>query len=73
MLENIADEIFREAGVDKAQYPDLFQQCVEILNNKMAMLSAMMGMSGKRVELFEAQRKSLIQDLVDMKNNKVSS
>ncbi len=67
MLEHVADEIFTEAGVDKDQWPDLYDECVRGLNVCMARLSARYGMSKERVTIFNQQKASLVEDLLIMK------
>lgn len=69
MFEDTADKIFAEAGVDKTQTPDLYREIVEILNAKMAQLSASMGLSYDRVRLFNEQKQALVEDLLAMKRS----
>jgi hypothetical protein len=60
-----AAEFTREDAPD--HYDDLALQMAEILDGLMARLSATMGLSWKRVEIYEEQKKSLIEDLKRMK------
>ena len=63
MFEEMADAIFKEAGAKKDEYPDLWQQCVDILSMKMASLSVTHGLSYERVDIFEKQKATLVEDL----------
>lgn len=63
-----ANDIFIEAGVEKKEAPELYIEIVDILSEKMAILSATMGMSFKRVDAFNEQRVSLINDLKELKS-----
>lgn len=63
-FESDVDEIFKKANVTKEQAPDLYDQCLRILSEKMAMLSVTMGMSFERVKLYDEQKESLVQDLI---------
>lgn len=66
-FESAAREIFGSAGITKEQAPELFEECVKILGEKMAFLSAAHGMSYERIEAYEKQKNSLAQDLKDLK------
>ena len=67
MFEEMADKIFAEADFPKDGNEHLWAQCVSILSNTMAAASATMGLSMKRAAHFEEQRRSLVQDLINMK------
>lgn len=67
MFEDMADEIFKEADVQKKGNEDWHEQIVDVLSVKMATLSATMGLSYDRVDRFEEQKKALIQDLIGLK------
>ncbi len=67
MFSNMADEIFTKAGINKAGNEQWHDQCRDILSTKMAMLSATMGLSKKRVTIFEEQKQALVDDLIAMK------
>ena len=65
-------ELFTAAGFTSEDagdklFDDLALQMTEILDGLMARLSATMGLSYKRVELYEEQKQSLIDDLKKMK------
>lgn len=63
MFEKMADEIFAAAGVTKDEKSaHIWDQCVVILSSKMASLSPM-GLTMERVELFNKQKTTLIEDL----------
>lgn len=66
-FQDAATKIFVEAGVDPVTHADLFSQTQEILAMSMARMSVGMGLSYKRVELYEEQKRSLVQDLLNMK------
>lgn len=67
MFNEMTDEIFTKAGVDKIKNDWAYQQCVDILSGKMAMLSVTMGLSYERVEQFNKQKESLVKDLLNLK------
>jgi hypothetical protein len=67
MFENMTAEIFKEAGVTKEQYPWAWDQCKEILSAQMAKCSVLYGLSQRRVEVFEKQKQTLIEDLIKLK------
>ena len=63
MFEEMADEIFAAAGVTKDEKSaHIWKQCVVILSSKMSSLSSM-GLTMERVELFNKQKASLVEDL----------
>ena len=62
-----ADEIFLKAQVNPADAPEMYEDVKQILASKMATLSATMGMSYKRIELYNEQKESLAVDLVKLK------
>jgi hypothetical protein len=67
MFEEMADEIFEQASVNKDACTELWTQTVSILSGKMAMLSSTMGLSIERVNAFNKQKESLVQDLINLK------
>lgn len=67
MFDKMADEIFAEAGVDKALNPAAWDEARNILSATMARLSVSMGLSAERVEVFELQKRTLVEDLVEGK------
>lgn len=67
MFQDMADELFAAHGVSKEKNRDIWQQCVDILSSKMAMLSVMYGLSRERVDLWKQQKDSLGADLDRMK------
>ncbi len=67
MFHDMADEIFRQAGVPKAGNEGVWDQVVSILNACMAQLSVTHGLSYDRVTLFDQQKEALLHDLLDMK------
>ncbi len=69
MFEDVADKIFKEAGVSKEDNPDAYQEAISILNRKMAILSVTMGLSKKAVPLFNEQKQALVDDLVEGKQS----
>lgn len=72
MFEGMADEIFADAGVSKVGNEDFWNQTVDILSTKMAMLSGMgMGITQSRINSFEAQKQTLRDDLIKMKKEGV--
>lgn len=62
-----ATEIFERAGISPDEAPEMFNECSAILDDKMATLSATLGMSWERVTLYEEQKDSLVADLVGLK------
>jgi len=66
MFDEIAMEIFISENVDITSNEDLFEQCVLILSQKMAQISHM-SLSKERVDLFNAQKQALREDLRLMK------
>ena len=68
MFEDMADKIFAEAGVEKEKHPDLWQQVVDVLRMQMAVASATMRLSRRRVDFFEEQKRTLVNDLREMKS-----
>lgn len=68
MFEDMADEIFKQADVSKETNRALYDETVEILGKQMARLSATMGLSRERVEIFNEQKESLVKDLLEMKS-----
>jgi hypothetical protein len=68
MFEEMTVELFKEAGVSKEDYPDAWDQCVSILQTKMATLSATMGLSYERADIFAKQKQALVEDLIALKN-----
>ncbi len=70
MFEDMADEIFIAGGLTKALYPKLWAECVGILSMQMARLSSAQALgditSHTRVELFNAQKAALVQDVKDI-------
>lgn len=69
MFNDMANEVFEKAGVDPEKHRDLWTECRDILQFKMAAMSATMRLSWERVRVFELQKKTLIDDLVEMKAN----
>ena len=68
MFEEMADKIFEEAGVTKDEKTNhIWDQCVVILSSKMASLSGM-GLSMERVDLFNKQKQTLVEDLKKFKS-----
>jgi hypothetical protein len=67
MFDEITNEIFVKAGVDKTKYPELWDEAKQILANCMASLSVTHGLSMERVQIFEKQKQTLVDDLVRMK------
>lgn len=66
-MRNTAKKIFQEAGVEVAGKEDVFNRVVEILSETMAELSVANACGditfGKRVELFDDQKASLVEEL----------
>lgn len=62
-----AEEIFKKANVTKEQAPEMYDDVITILSGKMATLSATMGLSYARLDAYDEQKSSLINDLVKMK------
>ena len=58
-----AERIFKNAGITRDQAPEMFEEVKSILASKMARLSATMGLSYKRMELFTEQEVALTEDL----------
>lgn len=69
MFEADAKEVFEKAGVEPKNAPEFFEDVKNILSEKMATLSITMGMSMKRVEAYDAQKESLVEDLNKLKNS----
>ena len=67
MFDAMTDELFAKADVAKAGNEWLWEQCRDILSATMARVSTL-GMSLARVEIFEEQKKSLLDDLAHYKN-----
>ena len=67
LFEEIAEKIFKVAGVDSVKNSVVFNECVIILSQKMAALSVTHGLSYERVRLFNEQKKTLIDDLKRMR------
>lgn len=67
MFDKMADEIFIKAKVDKVKNDWAYQQCVTILSNQMAVHSALMGLSYKRVKSYNKVKASLLKDLNKLK------
>ncbi len=61
------DKIFKSAGVTKAEAPEIYGDCLDILSMKMSKLSATMGMSYERLHLFAEQENALVEDLKELK------
>ena len=61
------ERIFRDAGITRDEAPEMFEEAKTILANKMAILSATMGLTYKRMELFTEQEVALTQDLLKLK------
>jgi hypothetical protein len=55
------------------QFQDIAKQMEDILDGLMTHLSATMGLSYKRVNLYEKQKKSLITDLKKMKEERANA
>jgi hypothetical protein len=62
-----AREIFVEADVDPGLNPELFDKVIEALARKMAMLSRTMGLSMERVHAYNAEKRSLVEELLRAK------
>lgn len=69
MFQEIADKIFEEADVSKEGNMSVWTEVCEILSAKMATLSATEGLSMKRVEVFEKQKQTLVEDLLLLKKD----
>jgi hypothetical protein len=67
LFEDTVVKIFKKAGVDPTKNLELFDECVAILHQKMAMLSVTHGLSYERVRLFDEQKQTLVDDLKKMK------
>lgn len=66
-MSGIADDIFRKAGVDKSKNMELWNEACTILSESMAWCSVMLGMSARRVKVFEEQKQTLVDDLIGMR------
>ncbi len=67
LFKESATEVFTKAGLTEAEAPELFEETVIILAQKMSALSATMGMSIARVEAYREQKDSLVNDLLAIK------
>lgn len=67
LFEDTVVKIFKKADVDPTKNLRLFDECVAILHQKMAMLSVSHGLSYERVRLFNEQKQTLVDDLKRMK------
>ena len=70
MFNEMADEIFSQAGADKQTHTNLYEQTVNILSSKMAELSVLYGLSHERVRLFDEQKQSLVNALKEICNER---
>lgn len=66
IFDDKAKEVFARAKFPLKDDEALLAQCVEILSNKMALVSPM-GLTKKRVREYERQVESLVEDLIKMK------
>ena len=67
MFEDVVEEIFKEAGMSKKGNEELWKECSDILDDRMQFASAMYGLSKKRIELWELQKKTLVKELKEIK------
>lgn len=58
-----AEEVFAKAGVPIEGNEKIFERTVEILGETMAELSVMRGLSYSRIEEYESQKQSLVDEL----------
>jgi hypothetical protein len=64
-----AELLFKRAGVEPNSAPGLFSEVAASLANKMADLSALWGMSYKRVSLYSDYKHSLFEKILANKSN----
>ncbi len=69
MFQKDVEEIFQKAGVAMEDHPILVKQAKNILSEKMAILSATLGLTWTRVDLYNEQKESLVQDLISMRES----
>lgn len=61
--------VFFEAGLIPSEAPEIFEQVKDILSNKTAELSVTMGLSYKRLKVYEDQKQALIMELRQLKES----
>ncbi len=67
LFKESTDEIFKAAGLTKEEAPEMYEDVELILSQKMAGLSASMGLSVRRVDAYREQKESLIKELRALK------
>ncbi len=68
MFDEATSNVFEKAGIKREDAPELFEEVKNILSQTMARLSATMGMSYKRGEVYEEQKQTLVDDLIKLKS-----
>lgn len=58
-----AEEVFAKAGVPIEGNEEIFNRAVEILSEAMAMGSVFHGLTYSRIEAYESQKQSLVDEL----------
>lgn len=66
-MHSDAKQLFEQAGLPIEGREDIYNRVVDILGEKMAELSVTHGLSIKRIELYDSQKASLLQELRDYK------
>lgn len=61
------NEIFEKVGLTKAEAPEFYEEIKTELRFLMASLSSTLGLSYSRVEKYEKQKQSFINDLKKLK------
>jgi len=59
----VVDEIFAAVNLKKEDHEEIYKRCEEIMMETEAELSVIYGLSRKRLEAYESQKQSLIEEL----------
>jgi hypothetical protein len=68
-MMNETKEIFAAAGLSAEDHLDLAEKVEQIMIDTEAELSVLYGLSRKRIELYESQKQSLIDELIEFKKS----